>query len=794
MADQLDIGRRSTYERLERLVDHGELETKKAGTNGHVWWRPQSLLPAQTATDHDWPTVAESLVDDVLDTADVGVFVLNEDFEVAWINDTLERYFGFNRERILGQDKRELVRDQITPMVDDGEQFAETVLATYEENTYAERFECHMTAGEDRDARWLEHRSKPITSGAYAGGRVELYYDITEQKQSERAHREERTRFESLIDAVEEYAIFMLDVDGCVRSWNSGARQTKGYAPNEVLGEHVSTFYTEEDQEADVPEANLAAAAEDGSIKDEGWRVRKDGSRFWASITITAIRDDDGDLEGYAKVTRDMTDRREREREIRREHDLLERILEISPTGIGVFDTDGEPRHVNRHFIEYLGLGGDGTERYALGDQPLLDEDGEVIPYPDRPAPRALATGETVTDQRVRVDSPDGETRWLSVNATPLPDETGVVITMADITQLEKQAQRLERQRDDLESELEDVFERVDDAFYAVDDKFRFTYVNDRAEELLGHDEASLLGQTVGEALSVADDDPVRDRFETAMATQTATSFERYSEPLGIWESVRLYPSESGLSVYFTDISERKKYEQKLKESNERLEQFAYIASHDLQEPLRMITSYLQLLEQRYSDALDEDGEEFLEFAVDGAERMREMIDALLEYSRVETQGDPFEPVDLDAVLEDVRRDLRLRLDETDAILSSESLPRVEGDPDQLRQVFQNLLSNALAYSGDEPPRVHIGAERRGSEWVISVEDEGIGIDSDAHERVFEVFQRLHSHEEHDGTGIGLALCKRIVERHGGEIWVDSEHGEGATFRFTLPAVSGGNT
>ncbi|MFC6824346.1 MEDS domain-containing protein [Halopelagius fulvigenes] len=241
---------------------------------------------------------------------------------------------------------------------------------------------------------------------------------------------------------------------------------------------------------------------------------------------------------------------------------------------------------------------------------------------------------------------------------------------------------------------------------------------------------------------------------------------------------------------------ERQQHERELKEtigrlqqSNERLERFAYAASHDLQEPLRMVTSYLRLLEQRYEDALDEDGEEFLEFAVDGADRMREMIDGLLKYSRVETGGEPLEPVELDGVIEDALKNLQIGIEETDAEIEVEELPRVEGDAGQLRQVFQNLLDNALTYSGDEPPRVRVGAERRGREWVISVSDDGIGIDSDDHEKIFTVFDRLHSREEYDGTGIGLALCERIVERHDGEIWVDSESGEGATFSFTLSAT-----
>ncbi|MFC4437684.1 MULTISPECIES: sensor histidine kinase [Natrialbaceae] len=238
----------------------------------------------------------------------------------------------------------------------------------------------------------------------------------------------------------------------------------------------------------------------------------------------------------------------------------------------------------------------------------------------------------------------------------------------------------------------------------------------------------------------------------------------------------------------------------KLEASNERLDQFASTASHDLQEPLRMISSYLQLLEDRLGDEIDDEAEEFVEYAVDGAERMQVMVDDLLQYSRVKTRGDPFESVDLDAVIEDALTDLQVRIGERNAEITADDLPRVEGDSSQLRQLFQNLLSNAIEYSGDEPPRIHVSADRIGDEWKISVRDHGIGIDPEHQQRIFEIFDRLHSHEEHEGTGIGLALCQRIVERHGGEIWVDSEPGEGSTFSFTLepgietPAPSGTNS
>ena len=224
-----------------------------------------------------------------------------------------------------------------------------------------------------------------------------------------------------------------------------------------------------------------------------------------------------------------------------------------------------------------------------------------------------------------------------------------------------------------------------------------------------------------------------------------------------------------------------------LEASNDRLEQFAYAASHDLQEPLRMVSSYLQLLRNRYGAELDEDAREYIEFAVDGADRMRAMVDDLLAYSRVEQAGGEFEPVECDAVLEHVVDDLQVQIQESDAEIVAESLPTVTGDREQLEQLFRNLVSNAIKYGGEDPPTVEITAERRLDRWQFAVADDGIGIDPEKTDRIFEVFKRLHNDDEYSGTGIGLSLCQEIVENHGGDIWVESEPGEGSTFFFTLP-------
>jgi light-regulated signal transduction histidine kinase (bacteriophytochrome) len=224
-----------------------------------------------------------------------------------------------------------------------------------------------------------------------------------------------------------------------------------------------------------------------------------------------------------------------------------------------------------------------------------------------------------------------------------------------------------------------------------------------------------------------------------------------------------------------------------LKRSNAELEQFAYVASHDLQEPLRMITSFLQLLQRRYEHQLDSDAHEFIQFAVDGATRMQEMVNDLLAYSRIERKTGKFEDVNTEDILKQITFDSRLLIEENNADISYDNLPVVRADYPQMVQVFQNLLSNSIKYNDQERPKIHISAEKRDNDWVFKVEDNGIGIDPKHGERVFKIFQRLHARDEYDGTGIGLAIVKRIIERHGGVIWYDSQPGQGATFYFNIP-------
>lgn len=331
----------------------------------------------------------------------------------------------------------------------------------------------------------------------------------------------------------------------------------------------------------------------------------------------------------------------------------------------------------------------------------------------------------------------------------------------------------------------------------------RFVEVNDSAIRLYGFSREELLGHTLVE-LGI-----LSNEKERAQITQQIKDYgfvhnlevilhSKDGQAHNILLSSELIELDGQPHILKLahDITERKKSEERLRRvadelmrSNKELEQFAYVSSHDLQEPLRMVSSYVQLLSRRYKGKLDSDADEFIGFAVEGVNRMKVLINDLLAFSRVGTRGNEFAPVALEEALEQVLRNLEITIEDNQAVITRDPLPQVLADDGQMVQLFQNLVGNAIKFHSEAPPKVHVGVRREDDHWLLFVRDNGIGIDPEFSERVFVIFQRLHSREEYQGTGIGLAICRKIVERHGGRIWVESQPGKGATFYFTLAVM-----
>jgi PAS domain S-box-containing protein len=557
------------------------------------------------------------------------------------------------------------------------------------------------------------------------------------------------------------------------------------------LDRFVSSIY-EDDREH--VEEKIEAALEDCGEYEAEYRVwNADGDLRWVFARGRVECEEDGAPVSVPGALADITDRKRAERALERTKRQLETLFEVLPVGVVVADADGRYRDANELATDLWGvdeLEADGVAAYDEYDGWWADT-GEPVD-PEEWAMARVLNGEEVTDPDVfEIETADGVRRIVLVHGMPVRDESGEVVrgvcTLTDVTDRREYQRRLEES----EQRYRALTENFPNGGVGVyDEDLRYTLVTGTMWDDIDPDAEDLEGRTVREALPEETAEDVEPLFRRALEGETDSTVSTLGGRIyRVW-ATPLRDADGNVTAgqsFAVDITEQLKRERELEASNERLEQFAYAASHDLQEPLRMVSSYLSLLENRYGDDLDEEGQEFLEFAVDGAGRMREMIEALLEYSRVETRGEPFQPLDLEDVLDDVLQDFRMRIEESGAEVTAGSLPTVEGDASQLRQVFGNLLGNAIEYSGDDPPRVHVDATLEGDEAVVSVADEGIGIDPDHQDRVFEVFQRLHSREDHEGTGIGLALCERIVERHGGDLWVDSERGEGSTFYFTLP-------
>ncbi len=481
--------------------------------------------------------------------------------------------------------------------------------------------------------------------------------------------RETPETFRLLVEGVQDYAIFMLDGAGRVSTWNSGAERIKGYRAEEIVGQHFSRFYPPEAIAEGKPARLLAIAARDGRVEDEGWRMRKDGTRFWADVILTALRDSEGAVVGFAKVTRDLTERKEAQDALHRSEQTFQLLVEsVRDYAIFMLDPDGR--------IASWNAAAERIKGYSA--QEIIGEHFSIF-YP----PEDVAQGkprwelESAQNEGRHEDEgwrlrKDGTRFWANVVISPMLDAHGGLIGYAKVTR---------------------------------------------------------------------------------------------------------------------DLTQRRRAEQALAQTNQELERFSYSVSHDLRAPLRAINGYAQALWEDHAEKLGDEGKRLLAVIRDSAKLGGQPIDGLLSFSRVGRQALARGTVNVTALAQSVVAELR----QTQGAVAVEAvispLPPASGDAALLRQVLVNLIGNAFKFSAKRAhPKVEIGVEQNGSEAAYYVKDNGVGFDMQYANKLFGVFQRLHRPDEFEGTGVGLALAQRIIQRHGGRIWAEGKVDEGATFRFTLMA------
>ncbi len=662
-----------------------------------------------------------------------------------------------------------------------------------------------------------------------------------ERRAAEEAVRESEARFRAIF-ASAGIGITLLDLEGRVLEANSAFQAMLGYTADELHGMALTTFTHPEDTASDLTRFQELVAGKRDSFQAEKRFLRKDGRVAWGRLTATLVRGADGTPRFTIGMTEDITERKRVEEALQASEDRLR--ASYAAVGQVMMTPDGKLLEVNRSYCELTGY----------DEHELLRTDIHSLTHPDDRAMGAevhqrLLAGESprfaVEKRYVRKD---GSIATVLVSTSVVRDADGdpkaLVSLVQDITERKRSERRLAVQYSvsrvlvDAVS-IDEAADRILQAVVeALDWSVGALWILDRQDNRLhcfatwhtpslGLTEFEAVSKrtilqpgvglpgrvlTAGEPVWVAD--VLRDRnfprlhVAVKEGLHGAFGFPIRGERgvLGVIEILtrqapppdeELTHTVMALGNQIGQFIERKRAEEALAEraadlarSNRELAQFAYVASHDLQEPLRMVSSFTQLLARRYRGRLDDDADEFISYAVDGASRMQVLINDLLAYSRVGTRGNPPVPTPSDAALDRALDNLHATIEESGAEIIREPLPVVIGDQAQLVQLFQNLLSNAMKFRGDRVPKVQIRAEPAGKEWIFSIRDNGIGIDPQYAEQVFVIFQRLHTRVEYPGTGIGLAICKKIVERHGGRIWVESEPGKGTTFFFALPGVT----
>ena len=634
----------------------------------------------------------------------------------------------------------------------------------------------------------------------------EFRYYITTEKESKR-------RIKQILENIME-SYFEMDNKGHILDLNRNAEIEFGKKKEELIGK---VFWNEFPPNKSIWDNFCRAQQEKKHTKFEAYSPI---SKKWFEMHIHPFED------GASVYFHDISERKKLEHDLKESEEKYRTIFEntINPTMI--IEEDMNISMVNSEFERVSGYIKEEIEGTNWTKLAYVEDVNKMIEYH-----RLRRINEDAAPKKYEAHllNKKGEIRDIYLTIGITSEKNRSIVSFMDITELKKDEEELEKYRTHLEELVEkrtEELEEVNKALVESEEKFRelfnraddmitlvelnekgipgnFIEVNNVASQRLGYTREEFRNMTPVDivapeklmeipenAAKLIKDNCVR--FEIVHITKKGKRI-----PVEVVNHVfKLKGKQVSLAVS-RDITERKKYEEELeklvedlKRSNEELERFAYVASHDLQEPLRTIASFTQLLERRYRGKFDDDADEFMDYVVDASFRMKNQIEGLLEYSRVKTDQSGFQPVNLDLVLNQVIENLRSLIEENEAIINHNTLPTVMGDYDQLRRVFQNLVGNAIKFrKRDILPIIDISVrgDKKINEYVFSITDNGIGIEEQYMERIFVIFQRLHTIEAYKGTGIGLSVVKRIIERHGGRIWVESEPDVGSTFYFTLP-------
>jgi PAS domain S-box-containing protein len=650
--------------------------------------------------------------------------------------------------------------------------------------------------GRDGSYRWF------VFSASYSAADERVFIcgkDVTARKQGEEALRAAEERFRAVTASTRD-AIVSADGNGRIIFWNAGAEAIFGHASGEIVGRPLTDLMPE--RYRDAHRAGIARFLATGEGRLTGSTVeveglRADGSEFPVELSLGSWTHNGQTC--FTGVVRDMSDRVRARHALREAEERFAGAFEGAAVGLMLAAPDGTVLRANRALCELTGwpeeeLAGRRYEELVHPDERGADDD--VI--------AAMLSGRTqrlATERRFLVA--DGGTRFVRINLSLIrtPDDTPLhfVGQIEDVTERRRMIEALTIS----EARYKGLIAHLPDStVHLFDHDLRLLVSEGDRMRAHGYDPQALEGALLQDVLPPQAYERLAPEYRAALGGETRSfDLDTLDGSATYWVQIAPLRDELGRIIggmaISRDITARRQAELALEQragelerSNAELEQFAYIASHDLSEPLRMVSSYLQLLRRRYRGKLDADADQFIDFAVDGAARMRDLIDDLLTYSRAGRGDQPLEPVDSRAVVERVVDAAQTVEEARGARITIGELPTVLGDSHQLIQLFQNLIGNAVKFvPEDRVPEVEVHAVRAGDRWRFDVADNGIGLEPAHAERIFRMFQRLHTRDEYDGTGIGLAIAKKVVERHGGRIWAEPRPEGGSRFCFTLPAA-----